>query len=163
MGLGLWPGQFGEGDLVSSAVAAEVNRRGLSTAPLPGHEVRAGPPDAPVPGGPSAAQLCGDSRPGLGSGQPVRQETWSGRALRAPSQPQSGLKSIFHSTAPKSLPAPTPLFQPPWASWKGVASGRDDLRSTPYSPSRSGQSQAGHHRGAACNAFERNFYPFCGE
>lgn len=158
----------GGGQVGPRTLARAVWRGGLSefrccTAPLPGHEVRAGPPDAPVPGGPSAAQLCGDSRPGLGSGQPVRQETWSGRALRAPSQPQSGLKSIFHSTAPKSLPAPTPLFQPPWASWKGVASGRDDLRSTPYSPSRSGQSQAGHHRGAACNAFERNFYPFCGE
>lgn len=32
--------------------------------------------------------------------------------------PQSGLKSIFHSTAPKSPRAPTP-FRPPWARWGG--------------------------------------------
>lgn len=70
------------------------------------------------PGGLRAAQLCGDSRPGLGSGLSESQEPWSGRALRAPLQPQSGLKSIFHSTAPKSPCAPTP-FRPPWARWRG--------------------------------------------
>lgn len=69
-------------------------------------------------GGLRVAQLCRDSRPGLGSGLSESQEPWSGRALRAPLQPQSGLKSIFHSTAPKSSCAPTP-FRPPWARWRG--------------------------------------------
>lgn len=92
---------------------------------------------------PRAACLCGDSRPGLGSGPPERREPWSGGALRAPSSPQSGLKSIFHSTAPKSPRAPTP-FRPPWARWGGGGEGGGGAAApcTPCSPSRPGQPAA---------------------
>lgn len=79
-------------------------------------------PGALRPEGPRAARLCKDSRPGLESGLPECPESRPGRALRAPLLPQSGLKSIFHSTGPKSPRAPKP-FRPPWERWGGDSEG----------------------------------------
>lgn len=120
-------------------------------------QIRAGSPGAGRPGGLRVTQLCGDSRPGLGSGLSESQEPWSGRALRAPLQPQSGLKSIFHSTAPKSSCAPTP-FWPPWARWRGggYRKRRPEDRTLQSFTSWATQGQAPRRRPG--NALGRNCY-----
>ena len=103
-------------------------------------------PGARRPEGPRAARLCEDSRPGLERGLPERPQSRPGRALRAPLLPQSGLKSIFHSTGPKSPRAPKP-FRPPWERWGGDGEGWGET-AAPCSRSRPEQTRAERLGGA---------------
>lgn len=83
----------------------------------PSSHLLAGPPEPEGQWGLHPLQLWGLQARSC-SGPSECREPWSGEALGAPSQLQSGLKSIFHSTAPKSPRKPVP-FRPPWARWGG--------------------------------------------
>ncbi|MEJ1279384.1 hypothetical protein NN561_010315 [Cricetulus griseus] len=78
-------------------------------------------------------------------GPPECRKPWSIRALPAPSQLQSGLKSIFHSTAPKSPRKPVPFRPPPALGELGRRRREEAERGRHLAAlSRPGRPKAGH-------------------